>query len=83
MLSREGFTVVEAADGGQAIRLLESAESYALIVLDQVSEADCGVVTKGVRERLASLGKAEASRFILADTQRRVALRKSQASLAA
>src|SRR5207244_858349 len=31
----------------------------ALIVLDQVSEANCGVVTDRVRERLAEIGEAE------------------------
>jgi two-component system response regulator HydG/two-component system response regulator AtoC len=34
VLSREGFVVVEACDGREAIRYLESAESYVLIVLD-------------------------------------------------
>src|SRR5207253_4210745 len=39
----------------------------ALIVLDQVSEDDCGVVTKRVRERLAELGEGEPGKFVLAD----------------
>ncbi len=46
----------------------------ALLVLDQVSEADCGVVTGRVRERLARLGKANPDRLILADSRARVGL---------
>jgi bifunctional ADP-heptose synthase (sugar kinase/adenylyltransferase) len=46
----------------------------ALVVLDQVSEADYGVVTAGVRERLAEWGKDESKLFILADSRERVGL---------
>jgi sugar/nucleoside kinase (ribokinase family) len=46
----------------------------ALIVLDQVSEEDCGVVTTRVRERLAKLGVQEPGRFVLADSRERIAL---------
>jgi bifunctional ADP-heptose synthase (sugar kinase/adenylyltransferase) len=41
----------------------------ALMVLDQVSEADCGVVTERVRARLAELGTAAPDRLILADSR--------------
>jgi len=44
----------------------------ALIVLDQVSEADCGVVTGRVRKRLADLGQAHPERFMLADSRQRI-----------
>jgi rfaE bifunctional protein kinase chain/domain len=44
----------------------------ALIVLDQVSEADCGVVTTRVREELARLAEAEPPRFVLADSRARI-----------
>ncbi len=41
----------------------------ALIVLDQVSEEDCGVVTVRVRERLAELGAEWPEKFVLADSR--------------
>lgn len=44
----------------------------ALIVLDQVSEEDCGVVTKQVRDRLAELGDREPGKFVLADSRERI-----------
>jgi len=44
----------------------------ALIVLDQVSEMDCGVVTALVRKRLAELGEVDAEKFILADSRERI-----------
>jgi rfaE bifunctional protein kinase chain/domain len=44
----------------------------ALVVSDQVSEADCGVVTAKVREQLATLGEARPGRVILADSRDRI-----------
>jgi rfaE bifunctional protein kinase chain/domain len=44
----------------------------ALLVLDQVSEADCGVITTRVRKRLAELGETE--KFLLADSRERIGL---------
>lgn len=41
----------------------------ALIVLDQVSEEDCGVVTGRVRDRLAELGAEWPDKFVLADSR--------------
>jgi sugar/nucleoside kinase (ribokinase family) len=49
----------------------------ALLVLDQVSEADCGVVTARVRQRLAELGEASPDRLILADSRARIGLFRS------
>jgi rfaE bifunctional protein kinase chain/domain len=46
----------------------------ALIVLDQVSEADCGVVTARVRERLAELADRDPDKFVLADSRERIGL---------
>jgi bifunctional ADP-heptose synthase (sugar kinase/adenylyltransferase) len=46
----------------------------ALIVVDQVSEADCGVVTRGVRRVLADLGAKEGERLILVDSRARLGL---------
>jgi rfaE bifunctional protein kinase chain/domain len=56
------------------IQLLDEAwpELDALIVLDQVSEKDCGVVTKRVREHLAELGAREPGKFVLADSRERI-----------
>lgn len=46
----------------------------ALIVLDQVSEPDCGVVTARVRQRLAELGDRDPAKFVLADSRERIGL---------
>jgi rfaE bifunctional protein kinase chain/domain len=60
-------------------RILEQLERLwshcdAWIVLDQVSEAECGVVTTRVRERLADRGASEPQRFVLADSRERIGL---------
>jgi rfaE bifunctional protein kinase chain/domain len=49
----------------------------ALLVLDQVSEAECGVVTTRVRERLADLGEGQPDKFVLADSRERIGLFRS------
>ncbi len=46
----------------------------ALLVLDQVSEPDCGVVTTRVRDRLAEMGAADPGKLILADSRERIQL---------
>jgi bifunctional ADP-heptose synthase (sugar kinase/adenylyltransferase) len=46
----------------------------ALVVLDQVSLPDRGVVTTAVRERLAQLGAATPGRWVLADSRARIGL---------
>jgi bifunctional ADP-heptose synthase (sugar kinase/adenylyltransferase) len=46
----------------------------AVIVLDQVSEADCGVVTARVRERVAELAAGTPAKFVLADSRERIGL---------
>jgi bifunctional ADP-heptose synthase (sugar kinase/adenylyltransferase) len=51
----------------------------ALVVLDQVSEADCGVVTAGVRQRLEELGRSDPGKLILADSRKRIGLFRSVA----
>ncbi|MCE9565698.1 MAG: carbohydrate kinase [Planctomycetes bacterium] len=58
------------------IELLDEAwpQLDALIVLDQVSEVDCGVVTKRVRERLAELGAIDPQKFVLADSREQIGL---------
>jgi bifunctional ADP-heptose synthase (sugar kinase/adenylyltransferase) len=51
----------------------------ALVVLDQVSEIDCGVVTTKVRERLSELAARRPDLFILADSREQIALFRSVA----
>jgi rfaE bifunctional protein kinase chain/domain len=45
----------------------------ALLVLDQVREPNTGVVTSRVREELATLGRRDPSKIILADSRERIA----------
>lgn len=47
-------------------------EVDALIVLDQVSEPNCGVVTDRVRARLAELARRDPAKFVLADSRERI-----------
>src|SRR5262249_6486271 len=44
----------------------------AMMVLDQVSEENCGVVTTRVRDELARLGEAHPRKFVLADSRERI-----------
>jgi rfaE bifunctional protein kinase chain/domain len=46
----------------------------ALVVLDQVSEEDCGVVTAGVRNHLAEKARSSPDKFVLADSRERIGL---------
>jgi bifunctional ADP-heptose synthase (sugar kinase/adenylyltransferase) len=46
----------------------------ALLVLDQVSEEDCGVVTARVREALAERAASDPGKFVLADSRERIGL---------
>lgn len=45
-----------------------------LLVLDQVSEPECGVITTRVRDRLAALGAGQPEGIILADSRERIGL---------
>jgi rfaE bifunctional protein kinase chain/domain len=47
-------------------------EMDALIVLDQVSEANCGVITEAVRRELAKLGESEPAKMLLADSRENI-----------
>jgi rfaE bifunctional protein kinase chain/domain len=49
----------------------------ALLVLDQVSQPECGVITTRVRERLAELGASDPNKVVLADSRERVGLFRS------
>jgi len=46
----------------------------ALLVLDQVTEEDCGVITARVRDWLAERAGAEPQKFVLADSRVRIGL---------
>jgi rfaE bifunctional protein kinase chain/domain len=48
-----------------------------LIVIDQVSEAECGAVTTAIRGRLGELGRAHPSKMILVDSRERIGLFQS------
>jgi rfaE bifunctional protein kinase chain/domain len=60
----------------QVLQALDSLwpQIDALLVVDQVSEEDCGVVTRRVRERLAEVGDMQPARVILADSRQRTGL---------
>jgi rfaE bifunctional protein kinase chain/domain len=60
----------------RVLHLLEEVwrECDAVVILDQVSGPDGGVVTAGVRERAAQLGLAHPGRWVLADSRARVGL---------
>ena len=45
-----------------------------LVVLDQVSEEDCGVITARVRHRLTELAAKDPGKFVLADSRERIEL---------
>jgi bifunctional ADP-heptose synthase (sugar kinase/adenylyltransferase) len=47
-------------------------ELDALIVVDQVSEEECGVVTSAMRRRLQELAEHDSKRFVLADSRERI-----------
>jgi bifunctional ADP-heptose synthase (sugar kinase/adenylyltransferase) len=51
----------------------------ALIVLDQVSEPDCGVVTARVRQGLAEMAERDPVKFVLADSREQIGAFRSVA----
>ena len=58
------------------IDMLETAWSTfdVLLVLDQVSEPECGVITAGVRGRLAELAAKDSRKIVLVDSRERIGL---------
>jgi rfaE bifunctional protein kinase chain/domain len=65
-------------------RLLELLERRwpdldALVVLDQVSQADCGMITRRVRERVGELARSRPV-FVLADSRERIGLFRNVAA---
>jgi bifunctional ADP-heptose synthase (sugar kinase/adenylyltransferase) len=68
-----------AMPSGAEDRIMASLDAMwprvdALLVLDQVSEPECGVVTTRVRKRLAELGEANPKKLILADSREHIGL---------
>jgi rfaE bifunctional protein kinase chain/domain len=49
----------------------------ALLVLDQLSEPNCGVITDRVRDHVARLAASDRSKFVLADSRDRIGLFRS------
>jgi sugar/nucleoside kinase (ribokinase family) len=72
-------TPLPAAEEDRILRALSEVwpRLDALVISDQVSEDECGVITKRVRERLAELGEASPAKLILADSRRRIGLFRS------
>jgi bifunctional ADP-heptose synthase (sugar kinase/adenylyltransferase) len=69
-------TPTSAALQDQLLRRIRAAwDTFdAVIVLDQVSEAECGVVTTRIREQLAQWAERDPNRFVLADSRERIGL---------
>ncbi len=64
-----------AVEADLLLRLVEQWPSLdVLLVLDQVSEADCGVVTAGVREELSLLGVKDPTKIAIVDSRERIGL---------
>ncbi len=56
-------------------RLTENWSAFdVLLVLDQVSEAECGVVTEQVRDRLADLAAHDPDKIVIVDSRERIGL---------
>lgn len=73
-LDTKNRTRTPAAAEDRVLELLDRVwgDVDALLVLDQVSEADCGVVTARVRDRVRGLAEADPARFVLADSRERI-----------
>src|SRR5262249_7336032 len=67
-------TALPAAAEEQVLRGLGDVfgQLDALLVMDQVSDENCGVVTAKVRDRVAALGEASPDKLILADSRERI-----------
>jgi bifunctional ADP-heptose synthase (sugar kinase/adenylyltransferase) len=68
-----------ALPGDVEARILDRlSENWAaldvVLVLDQVSEPECGVVTGRVRDRLAELGTKDAGKIVIVDSRERIGL---------
>jgi bifunctional ADP-heptose synthase (sugar kinase/adenylyltransferase) len=72
-------TPLPASAGEETIRALGKLwpQVDALLVVDQVSEPDCGVISHRVRDGIAELGDANPQKLILADSRERIGLFRS------
>jgi rfaE bifunctional protein kinase chain/domain len=75
-LDIKNHTRLPASAEEHVLRALDEAwpKLDALLVMDQVSQENCGVITDRVRARLAALGKANPGKLILADSRERIGL---------
>ena len=83
-MSLRGWSDLRARRRGSGRRKVECAVLEALgrvygaidvlLVLDQVSEPDCGVITQRVRQRLIEMGGRSEKPWILADSRERIGL---------
>lgn len=76
-LSRLDVRTRAPLGGDTLARVLTSLEAVwqatdGLIVLDQVPEADCGVVSSAVRRRLAELARERPERLMFVDSRRQI-----------
>jgi rfaE bifunctional protein kinase chain/domain len=60
----------------EILEMLSAAWAWfdVLLILDQVSEPECGVVTSGVRNRLMELGENDAGKIAIVDSRERIGL---------
>jgi rfaE bifunctional protein kinase chain/domain len=74
--------VLSAVSESEILRGLDKIwpQADAIMVLDQVSEPNCGVITDRVRVRLAGLAHRSPEKFVLADSRERIGLFRSVAS---
>ncbi len=72
-------SIVPADAEEQLLRALADVwpRADAVLVLDQVSEEGCGVVTPRMREALARQAAGDQSKFVLADSRERIGLFRS------
>jgi sugar/nucleoside kinase (ribokinase family) len=71
--NRQPLPAASEADIIQALETLWPRVD-AILVLDQVSEPDCGVITANVRRWLAERGWTDPQRVVLADSRERIGL---------
>jgi bifunctional ADP-heptose synthase (sugar kinase/adenylyltransferase) len=73
-LDTKNRTRTPVAAEGRVLELLDRAwgDVDALLVLDQVSERDCGIITARVRDRIRELAEEHPAKFVLADSRERI-----------
>jgi bifunctional ADP-heptose synthase (sugar kinase/adenylyltransferase) len=73
-LDLKNHTPTPGITEGNMIKLINAlwSQADAWIVLDQVSEPDCGVITRRVRDRIAELADGTPNKFVLADSRENI-----------